>query len=41
MIILDTHAWFWWLTESPKLSAKAAKAIAIICPEKCFHLNKN
>ena len=27
MIILDTHAWIWWLTESPKLSNKAIKAI--------------
>ncbi|MGL5033029.1 MAG: type II toxin-antitoxin system VapC family toxin [Microcystaceae cyanobacterium] len=29
MIILDTHAWFWWLTESPKLSIKAAEAIEV------------
>ncbi|MEB3192970.1 MAG: type II toxin-antitoxin system VapC family toxin [Snowella sp.] len=29
MIILDTHVWFWWLTESPKLSIKAAEVIAV------------
>lgn len=23
MIILDTHAWFWWLAESPQLSPTA------------------
>lgn len=27
MIILDTHAWLWWMTESPKLSQKESKAI--------------
>lgn len=27
MILLDTHAWIWWAARSPKLSAKAAKAI--------------
>jgi PIN domain nuclease of toxin-antitoxin system len=29
MIILDTHFWFWWLLESPKLSTQSAEAIAI------------
>ena len=27
MIILDTHVWIWWLTESEKLSSKGLKAI--------------
>ncbi len=27
MIILDTHAWIWWTSESPNLSEKAADAI--------------
>jgi len=28
MILLDTHAWIWWVTESARLSTKAAQAIA-------------
>ncbi|MCK5718053.1 MAG: type II toxin-antitoxin system VapC family toxin [Thiomargarita sp.] len=28
MILLDTHAWIWWVTESNRLSAPAATAIA-------------
>jgi PIN domain nuclease of toxin-antitoxin system len=27
MIILDTHVWIWWVTESAHLSKKAARAI--------------
>lgn len=27
MIILDTHAWIWWINESDKLSSNALKAI--------------
>lgn len=27
MILLDTHAWIWWVISSPRLSKKAAKAI--------------
>ena len=27
MILLDTHAWFWWLTSSEKISPKARHAI--------------
>jgi len=27
MIVLDTHAWIWWVSESPKLSETARKAI--------------
>jgi PIN domain nuclease of toxin-antitoxin system len=27
MIVLDTHAWVWWATSSPRLSKNAAKAI--------------
>lgn len=28
MIVLDTHVWVWWVTESPKVSRKARRAIA-------------
>jgi PIN domain nuclease of toxin-antitoxin system len=50
MIILDTHAWIWWLTESPKLSDKAKEAIdnhtiigipAISCWELSMLVAKN
>lgn len=27
MILADTHAWFWWLRESPKLSVAARRAL--------------
>ena len=27
MILLDTHAWLWWLSESPELSDAAVSAI--------------
>jgi PIN domain nuclease of toxin-antitoxin system len=27
VILLDTHAWIWWVSESPKLSEKARMAI--------------
>ncbi len=27
MIVLDTHAWVWWLTKQSKLGRKAARAI--------------
>jgi PIN domain nuclease of toxin-antitoxin system len=27
MILLDTHAWLWYVTESPKLSQPALQAI--------------
>lgn len=27
MILLDTHAWIWWTTESPKLSQNARQSI--------------
>ena len=27
MIVLDTHAWIWWVAESKQLSAAARKAI--------------
>jgi len=26
-LLLDTHAWIWWVTESPRLSLSAATAI--------------
>lgn len=28
MIVLDTHAWIWWVDESPRLSETARRAIA-------------
>jgi PIN domain nuclease of toxin-antitoxin system len=28
VIVLDTHAWVWWLTKPGKLGKKAARAIA-------------
>ena len=28
MIILDTHAWIWWVNESATLTSAAAQAIA-------------
>lgn len=27
VIVLDTHAWVWWVSASPQLSAKAAREI--------------
>jgi PIN domain nuclease of toxin-antitoxin system len=27
MIVLDTHAWIWWATSAPRLSAAARRAI--------------
>jgi PIN domain nuclease of toxin-antitoxin system len=27
MIILDTHAWIWWVNQSEKLSKNASQAI--------------
>jgi PIN domain nuclease of toxin-antitoxin system len=50
MIILDTHAWIWWLTESPNLAAKAAEKIrdaesvgipVIACWELAMLVSKN
>jgi PIN domain nuclease of toxin-antitoxin system len=29
MIVLDTHAWFWWLAESPKISRRAIDHIEV------------
>jgi len=26
-IVLDTHAWIWWVAEDPRLSRRAARAI--------------
>jgi PIN domain nuclease of toxin-antitoxin system len=50
MIILDTHAWVWWLTESSQLSIKALETIenntiigipAISCWELAMLVSKN
>ncbi len=50
MIILDTHAWVWWLTEDSKLSVKSTEAIennsiigipAISCWELAMLVSKN
>ena len=27
MIVLDTHAWIWWATSSPRLSKRAREAV--------------
>lgn len=27
-LLLDTHAWLWWLTDDPRLSAPARRAIS-------------
>jgi len=37
VIVLDTHAWVWWVVGSPKLSARGARALAAedeigVCP---------
>lgn len=50
MIILDTHAWIWWITESENLSVQATEAInkadiigiaAISCWELAMLVAKN
>ena len=50
MIILDTHAWIWWITESENLSVQATEAInkadiigiaAISCWELAILVAKN
>ena len=43
MIVLDTHAWIWWVSESKHLSTPARKAIASadtvgIHPIPCWEL---
>lgn len=43
MILLDTHAWIWWVIGSPKLSAKAAAALAAedeaaVSPVSCWEV---
>jgi len=44
MIILDTHAWIWLVSEPEKLSKKAIEAIdyAIkigVCPISCWEIS--
>lgn len=44
MIVLDTHAWLWWVSEPDKLSADARAAIDYakvlgLCPISCWELS--
>ena len=44
MIVLDTHAWIWWVSEPSLLSDRAATAISQsktvgICPISCWELS--
>ena len=44
MIVLDTHAWIWWVSDPRKLSAKARRAIDYakavgLCPISCWELS--
>ena len=44
MIVLDTHAWIWWVSEPGKLSTKARAAIEYassigVCPISCWELS--
>ncbi len=43
MIVLDTHAWIWWVNESEQLSKKATEAINSattlgICAISCWEI---
>jgi PIN domain nuclease of toxin-antitoxin system len=43
MIVLDTHAWIWWVSDPEKLSRKARAAINYakrigICPISCWEI---
>jgi len=43
VILLDTHAWVWWVSEPEKLSARAREAIAgarelAVSPLSCWEL---
>lgn len=42
MIVLDTHAWLWWMTRDPRLSAKVKRRIDAtevgIASMSCFEL---
>jgi len=43
VIVLDTHAWIWWVSDPTKLSQKARTAITDattrgICPISCWEL---
>ena len=43
MIVLDTHAWIWWVSDPAKLSQKAHAAITDattigICPISCWEI---
>jgi PIN domain nuclease of toxin-antitoxin system len=44
VIVLDTHAWLWWVSAPQKLSAKAVAAIEYaktvgLCPISCWELS--
>lgn len=43
MILLDTHAWIWWVTRDPALSARARRAIdadeeRAVSPLSCYEV---
>lgn len=38
-IVLDTHAWLWWVTEDRRLSAAARRAIAAAQTRKTLHVS--
>jgi PIN domain nuclease of toxin-antitoxin system len=39
MIVLDTHAWLWFISEPEILSKKAAKAVSAAVKEKCVFVS--
>lgn len=44
MILLDTHAWIWWVSEPERLSARAREAIDYtktlgLCPISCWEVS--
>ena len=38
MIVLDTHAWLWWLSEPEQLSEAAASAIQAAVADEAVHI---
>ncbi len=39
MIVLDTHAWLWWLGDPERLGARAAEAIERAVREDAVHIS--